>query len=65
MPVAAPRAEAPIRKLDVSCYTIPTDFPEADGTLAWDKTTIVIVEVEAASVRGLGYTYAHTAVSSE
>ncbi|HWE72350.1 MAG TPA: enolase C-terminal domain-like protein [Stellaceae bacterium] len=39
-------------------YEIPTDQPEADGTLAWDKTTIVIVEIEAGGAKGLGYTYA-------
>ena len=26
-------------------YTIPTDAPESDGTLAWDTTTLVVVEV--------------------
>jgi L-alanine-DL-glutamate epimerase-like enolase superfamily enzyme len=33
-------------------------LPESDGTLAWDKTTIVIVEASSGSVSGLGYTYA-------
>jgi L-alanine-DL-glutamate epimerase-like enolase superfamily enzyme len=47
----------------VSAYTIPTDFPEADGTLAWDKTTLVLVEATAGGVRGLGYTYADTATA--
>jgi len=27
-------------------YTVPTDAPEADGTFAWDKTTIIVVHVE-------------------
>ena len=40
-------------------YTIPTDAPEADGTIAWDSTTMVLVEVEAGDKTGLGYTYAH------
>src|SRR5581483_4561857 len=44
-------------------YTVPTDYPESDGTLQWDKTTIVIVEVEAGGVRGLGYTYADTSTA--
>ena len=64
MPVAARRTEVAVRKLDVSCYTVATDFPEADGTYAWNKTTIVIVEVEAESSRGLGYTYADAAVAT-
>ncbi|KUY85523.1 mandelate racemase [Burkholderia territorii] len=38
-------------------YRIPTDRPEADGTYAWDATTIVVVEIDAGPVTGLGYTY--------
>jgi L-alanine-DL-glutamate epimerase-like enolase superfamily enzyme len=44
--------------VDVSCFTIPTDAPESDGTLEWDSTTIVVVEARSGAVRGLGYTYA-------
>ncbi|MGE0315086.1 MAG: enolase C-terminal domain-like protein [Lautropia sp.] len=44
--------------LEVNAYTIPTDGLESDGTLEWNRTTIVIVEASAAGVRGLGYTYA-------
>src|SRR5437762_1088254 len=29
-----------IERLDVSAYTVPTDFPESDGTIKWDKTTL-------------------------
>ena len=50
---------ARIETLTVSAFTIPTDFPESDGTLEWDKTTIVIVEACADGVTGLGYTYAN------
>jgi L-alanine-DL-glutamate epimerase-like enolase superfamily enzyme len=50
-------------KLDVSCLTIPTDEPESDGTLAWDSTTIVLVEARAGTVRGLGWTYAPEAAA--
>lgn len=39
-------------------YTIPTDRPEADGTLAWDETTLVLVRVGAAGKEGIGWTYA-------
>ena len=52
-----------IQQLEVSAYTIPTDFPESDGTYAWDKTTIVIVEAQAGGKRGLGYTYADLATA--
>lgn len=45
-------------------YTIPTDAPEADGTLAWTSTTLVVVEVDAGGATGLGYTYADTATAT-
>jgi L-alanine-DL-glutamate epimerase-like enolase superfamily enzyme len=41
-------------------YTIPTDSPEADGTFAWNATTLIVVEMECEGMRGLGYTYSHT-----
>jgi L-alanine-DL-glutamate epimerase-like enolase superfamily enzyme len=44
-------------KLAVSVQTVPTDSPEADGTMSWDSTTVVIVEAEADGARGVGYTY--------
>ncbi|HYL98079.1 MAG TPA: hypothetical protein VEZ90_03920 [Blastocatellia bacterium] len=47
-----------IDRIEVSVFTIPTDFPEADGTLKWDKTTVVVVKALAAGLRSLGYTYA-------
>jgi L-alanine-DL-glutamate epimerase-like enolase superfamily enzyme len=52
-----------IDTLDVAAYTIPTSTPESDGTLTWDTTTLVVVEVGAGEVRGLGYTYADTATA--
>lgn len=58
------RVESPIDALDVSVYRIPTDQPESDGTLAWDSTTIVIVELAAAGEHGLGFTYADTATAT-
>lgn len=48
----------PVERLDVSVFTVPTDFPESDGTLQWDKTTMVLVQAHAAGQTGLGYTYA-------
>jgi L-alanine-DL-glutamate epimerase-like enolase superfamily enzyme len=61
----SPRRESsvPVEDLDVSAYTIPTDAPESDGTLEWRHTTLVVVEVSAGGVRGLGYTYADTATA--
>ena len=51
-------ASALVQHLSVTAGTIPTDSPESDGTLAWNKTTIVIVQVNCGNVSGLGYTYA-------
>jgi hypothetical protein len=55
--------ETPIQRLEVPAYTVPTDVPESDGTYAWDSTTLVLVEVTAGNVQGLGYTYADTATA--
>lgn len=51
----------PIKRLEASAYTVPTDLPESDGTLRWESTTIVLVSVCAGGETGLGYTYADTA----
>jgi len=48
----------------VSAYTIPTDYPEADGTFAWDSTTLVLVEASGGGRVGLGYTYADLATAT-
>jgi L-alanine-DL-glutamate epimerase-like enolase superfamily enzyme len=62
MPTRAPqRVDVAIERLSVSAYTIPTEEPESDGTLEWDSTTIVVVEVEGGGRQGLGYTYAPAA----
>lgn len=52
-----------VDRVDVACYTVPTDRPESDGTFDWHSTSIVIVEIEAADVRGLGCTYADTSTA--
>ena len=54
----------PIGKIEVSCYRVPTDAPESDGTLQWDSTTLVLVTVGAGNCRGLGYSYADTATAT-
>ncbi|MEU9762309.1 enolase C-terminal domain-like protein [Streptomyces sp. NPDC047985] len=40
-----------------TAYTVPTQTPEADGTLAWDSTTLVLVRARSGGSTGLGYTY--------
>ena len=47
--------------LGVSVFSVPTDGPEADGTLEWSTTTLVLVEVTGAGERSLGYTYSSPA----
>ncbi|GHF59373.1 mandelate racemase [Streptomyces mashuensis] len=51
-------ADGTVEALDARAYTFPTDAPEADGTLAWDATTLVLAEARAAGRAGLGWTYA-------
>lgn len=53
----------PIRKIVAAAYTIPTDAPESDGTLAWDATTLVLVKIDAGGQTGTGYGYADTATA--
>jgi hypothetical protein len=49
--------------LDVSAYRVPTEMPEADGTMQWDATTVVVVEPRIRNgARGLGYSYGHAAM---
>lgn len=54
--------EAPIGRIAAQAYEIPTDAPEADGTLAWDSTTLV--EIEGGGETGLGYTYSDASITS-
>ncbi len=50
--------DARIDEVTAQAYEIPTDAPEADGTLAWSTTTLVLAEAVAGGKRGIGYTYA-------
>lgn len=55
---------ARIEAVHAAAYRIPTDAPEADGTYAWNATTLVVVHVEAGGQSGIGYTYADAAIVS-
>ena len=57
-PTPLAREQIPVRKVSVSCFIIPTEEPESDGTLTWDSTKMIYVEVSAADQTGIGYTYA-------
>jgi L-alanine-DL-glutamate epimerase-like enolase superfamily enzyme len=56
--------QAEIADVRAFAYTIPTDRPEADGTLAWDSTTLVLAEVRGEGKAGLGYTYSNSSITS-
>ncbi len=53
--------EYPIDRFDVQAYTVPTETPEADGTIEWNQTTIVLVQLSAADDHALGYSFADLA----
>jgi L-alanine-DL-glutamate epimerase-like enolase superfamily enzyme len=52
-----------IERVEVGCYRFPTPTPESDGTLRWDSTTAVTVEVIADGLGGLGWTYSGAAAA--
>jgi L-alanine-DL-glutamate epimerase-like enolase superfamily enzyme len=56
-------ASAPVTEVRIRTFTVPTDEPESDGTLEWDATTIVVVELEAEGECGLGYAYGDRSVA--
>jgi L-alanine-DL-glutamate epimerase-like enolase superfamily enzyme len=66
MPGAAIKLDRgpPIDAVRVTTYVVPTDEPESDGTLEWDRTTMVLVELSAGGTTGLGYTYADRATAT-
>lgn len=52
-----------MERLGVSAFTVPTNTPEADGTLAWHETTLVLVRVFACGAIGVGYSFADIATA--
>jgi L-alanine-DL-glutamate epimerase-like enolase superfamily enzyme len=57
MRATAVRTDVAVEELEVGAYTVPTDAPEADGTLSWSSTTIVVVHAYGGGEWGLGYSY--------
>lgn len=43
-----------IHEVKATAFQFPTDAPEADGTISWDSTTMVLVEVDAGGKWALG-----------
>jgi L-alanine-DL-glutamate epimerase-like enolase superfamily enzyme len=63
--IASSTAAARIERVQVGAYEIPTATEkESDGTLEWDSTTLVVVEVHSGEHTGLGYTYCDKAAAS-
>jgi L-alanine-DL-glutamate epimerase-like enolase superfamily enzyme len=52
-----------VQRVEAAAYRVPTDQPESDGTLAWDSTTVTVVEAHAGGQTGTGYSYGHQAVA--
>ncbi|GHH86412.1 hypothetical protein GCM10018793_58200 [Streptomyces sulfonofaciens] len=52
-----------VEQVDSAVYTVPTDTPEADGTLSRDSTTLILATVRCGAVTGLGFTYAPAATA--
>jgi L-alanine-DL-glutamate epimerase-like enolase superfamily enzyme len=58
-----PRVDVPVESVSVAAFRVPTDAPEADGSLSWTATTLVVVHADGGGRRGLGYTYADLATA--
>ncbi len=56
--------DAVIDSVETAVHTVPTDAPEADGTFAWDSTTLAMVTVRAGHVVGTGWTYGAAACAA-
>jgi L-alanine-DL-glutamate epimerase-like enolase superfamily enzyme len=63
--IAAHAKQTSIDEVAASAYTVPTETErESDGTLEWDSTTLVLVELRCGEHTGLGYTYGDKASAS-
>lgn len=58
-----------VEQVRTATYEVPTDHPEGDGTLAWQSTTVVVVEITSGGQTGTGWTYsgpgAQTVIDTE
>lgn len=58
------KVRAHIDTITTGVYKFPAPEPEADGTLTWDATTAVTVEIRASGMKGLGWTYSSPAAAT-
>jgi L-alanine-DL-glutamate epimerase-like enolase superfamily enzyme len=56
--------DATIRRVEAAAYQIPTAGPEADGTLVWDSTGLVVANVTAGNTTGMGFSYTSPAAAT-
>lgn len=54
--------EVSIDSVRAHAFEIPTDKPEADGTISWNSTTLVLVEISGGGKVGIGYTYSSASI---
>jgi L-alanine-DL-glutamate epimerase-like enolase superfamily enzyme len=60
MTAVTAKPSARIEGVEVRAYQVPTATDqESDGTLTWDSTSVVVVEIHALGATGLGYSYCH------
>jgi len=48
-----------IDEVRAAAYTVPTAGTEADGTLCWEATTVIVVTARAGDTTGTGWSYGH------
>src|SRR5438067_4496822 len=58
------RPDVTVEQLRARAFTVSTEQPEADGTLAWDSTSVVLAEAEGGGELGLGFSYAAPAAAA-
>lgn len=58
------RGEPPVEAVEARAFTVPTERSEADGTLRWDETSLVIVHARAAGREGIGFSYTSPAAAA-
>lgn len=56
--------DAVIDSMEATVHRFDTGQPEADGTAAWDSTTVVVVRVRAEGLTGTGWTYGPAACAA-
>jgi len=53
-----------VDEVRAAAYTVPTAGTEADGTLCWEATTVVVVTARAGDTTGTGWSYGHAGAVS-